>query len=86
MFKNVLKQSAVKPSAVLRTWVGTASGSPTAVHSLNLNVEFSTTLAGVDASKQRTLSTTFSNVAPTDSDDYEFTLSIDNFFGFDLIT
>ncbi len=55
--------SAVKPSAVLRTWTSNTGDGPAGNHDLELSVEF-TTSAGLNPSLTKTFTTSFSNQLP----------------------
>ena len=76
--------AAVKPAAILRTWAS-ALTSLTVNHSLGLKIQFGMADTGFDATRDQIHSTTFSNQAPTDSDDFELSFVVQNFFGFDSI-
>ena len=77
--------TAVKPAAILRTWASAKTSATAVDHKLDLQIQFGLADTGFDATKDQVYSTTFSNQAPTDSDDYEFSLVVENFFGFDTI-
>ena len=77
--------TAVKPAAILRTWASAKTSNTPVNHNLDLKIQFGWADTGFDAAKDQIHSTTFSNQAPTDSDDFEFSFVLENFFGFDSI-